>query len=198
MKRIPVILSGIFLAVTLYRVAQFVDTRMAAGALGWLFAAGLGVAVYTASYWTRAIITRRPALVALLFFVAIDAYLNFAEVWLAADTSEPLVAVGAVLYGLFPTVAVALLGWLSGAIRKLPPDAQQKRTNAVGLALYKRIMRRLDLPDAEPAAPDAHEVLEVAHDAKPPAHVCAVCGYVAHNQQGLAAHGRKHKREVTK
>jgi len=48
-KRLPTILTGIFLAVTLWRVAQFVDDRMAAGALGWLFAAGLGVAVYTAS-----------------------------------------------------------------------------------------------------------------------------------------------------
>ena len=199
MKRLPVILSGLFLAVTLYRVAQFVDTRMAAGALGWLFAAGLGVAVYTASYWTRAIITRRPALVALLFFVAIDAYLNFAEVWLAADTSEPLVAVGAVLYGLFPTVAVALLGWLSGAIRKLPPDAQQKRTNAVGLALYKRIMRRLDLPDAEPAASDAQPAHEVTQAPEPPAHVCASCGKVYASQQALAAHMRVHaRREVTK
>jgi hypothetical protein len=105
------------------------------------------------------------------------------------------VAVGAVLYGLFPTVAVAMLGWLSGAIKRLPPDAQQKRTNAVGVALYRRIMRKLNLPDAEPAASNAHEVLEVAQPAATPAHVCAACGYVARNQQALAAHGRKHTRK---
>ena len=199
MKRLPTILTGLFLAVTLWRVAEFVDGKMAAGALGWLFAAGLGVAVYTASYWTRAVITRRPAMVALVFFVATDAYLNFAEVWLAADTSDPLVAVGAILYGLFPTVAVALLGWLSGSIKRLPPDAQQKRTNAVGVALYRRIMRKLDLPDAEPAASDAHEVLEVAHEEKAPAHVCAVCGASCETQQKLAAHMRwKHPTKTTK
>ena len=199
MKRLPTILTGVFLAVTLYRVAQFVDSRMAAGALGWLFAAGLGVAVYTASYWTRAVITRRPAMVALVFFVATDAYLNFAEVWLAADTDEPLVAVGAVLYGLFPTVAVALLGWLSGSIKRLPPDAQQKRSNAVGVALYRRIMRKLDLPDAPDAQPDAHEVLEVAHEEKAQALVCATCGASCDTQQKLAAHMRwKHPTKTTK
>jgi hypothetical protein len=199
MKRLPTILTGLFLAVTLWRVAEFVDGKMAAGALGWLFAAGLGVAVYTASYWTRAVITRRPAMVALVFFVATDAYLNFAEVWLAADTSEPLVAVGAVLYGLFPTVAVALLGWLSGSIKRLPTDAQQKRSNAVGVALYRRIMRKLDLPDAPDAQPDAQPAHEVTQAPEPPAHVCASCGKVFASQQALAAHMRwKHPTKTTK
>ena len=59
MKRLPIILVGVFLAITLARVAAFASNQMHAGALGWLFAAGLGVAVYASSYWTRTAITRK-------------------------------------------------------------------------------------------------------------------------------------------
>ena len=187
MRRLPILLVAAFLAITLARVAQFTALHMRAGVLGWLFAAGLGVAVYTASYWTRTATTRRAAGVALVFFVAVDSYFNFADTWLAADTSTPLIAAGAVLYGLFPTVSVALLGWLSGSIRKLPPDAAQMRTSRVGAALAVRVMRWI-------GASDAHEVTQAPQTR---AHVCASCGKVFASQQSLAAHMRKHKREVT-
>jgi len=175
---------------------------MQAGVLGWLFAAGLGVAVYTASYWTRTATTRRAAGVALVFFVAVDSYFNFADTWLAADTSTPLVAAGAVLYGLFPTVSVALLGWLSGSIRKLPPDAAQMRTSRVGAALGERILALIGASPADevaqPTQADAHHAHDVTQAPQTRAHVCASCGMAFASQQSLAAHMRKHKREVSK
>ena len=202
MRRLPILLVAAFLAITLARVAQFTANHMQAGVLGWLFAAGLGVAVYTASYWTRTATTRRAAGVALVFFVGVDSYFNFADTWLAADTSTPLIAAGAVLYGLFPTVSVALLGWLSGSIRKLPPDAAQMRTSRVGAALGERILALIGASDAQPETtptqPDAHDAHEVTQAPQPPAHTCASCGMAYASQQSLAAHMRKHKREVTK
>ena len=202
MRRLPVLLVAAFLAITLARVAQFTALHMHAGVLGWLFAAGLGVAVYTASYWTRTATTRRAAGVALVFFVAVDSYFNFADTWLSADTSTPLIAAGAVLYGLFPTVSVALLGWLSGAIRKLPPDAAQMRNGKIGHALGERILALIGASPtdevAQPAQTVAHDAHEVTQAPQTRAHVCASCGKVFASQQSLAAHTRKHKREVIK
>ena len=200
MRRLPILLVAAFLAITLARVAQFTATHMRAGVLGWLFAAGLGVAVYTASYWTRTATTRRAAGVALVFFVAVDSYFNFADTWLSADTSTPLIAAGAVLYGLFPTVSVALLGWLSGSIRRLPPDAAQMRNGKIGHALAVRVMRWIGASDAhddtQPAQTVAHEVTQAPQTR---ARVCASCGKVFASQQSLAAHMRVHaRREVTK
>jgi len=207
MRRLPILLVGVFLTITLARVAQFSARHMQAGALGWLFAVGLGAAVYVSSYWTRTTTTRRQAAVALAFFVAADAYFNFADVWLAADTTIPLVAVGAAVYGLFPTVATALLGWMSGAIAKLPPDAAQRsaqtaRTRA-GTALAAWVERMVGASPAHAAQPvadaaldDARAAQPAAHEGASTAHVCAQCGYIAHNQQALAAHMRKHLRKV--
>ena len=201
MRRLPILLVAAFLAITLARVAQFTAHHMQAGVLGWLFAAGLGVAVYTASYWTRTAITRKAAGVALVFFIGIDAYFNFADVWLAVDTTNQLVAAGAVLYGLFPTVAVGLLGWLSGAIRKLPPDAAQMRSRRVGDALGERTLALIGASPADevaqPTQTDAQPAHEVTQAPQQPAHVCASCGMAYASQQALAAHTRKHKREVT-
>ncbi len=208
MKNMPRILSGLFLAITLARVAQLVSDQMGAGVLGWMFAAGLGVAVYTASYWTRLAITRKQARIALVLFVAVDAYFNFVDVWIRADVSSPLLAVAAALYGLFPTVAVSALAYLDGAIQKLPPDTAMRRKNALIGLVYERIVRKLRLPiaggahdarnDAEVVAHDAEVVTQAsalpAHDAQATKHTCAVCGASYASQQALAAHSRKHKR----
>lgn len=205
MKRLPLILVGVFLSITLARVAAFAANQMQAGVLGWLFAAGLGVAVYASSYWTRTAITRKAAGVALVFFIGIDAYFNFADVWLAVDTTNQLVAAGAVLYGLFPTVAVGLLGWLSGAIRKLPPDAAQMRSRRVGDALAMRIMRMLKIdpaqdaqPVARPGASPAQAVASDAPDALPYKCKVAGCSAAYAKKQSLSAHAKRHKREVIK
>jgi hypothetical protein len=160
---------------------------MAAGWLGWAFSIGLGAAVYTASYWTRNVATRRQAVVALAFFVVVDCYLNFAHVWLSANTSVPLVAIGAILYGLFPTAAVALLGWLSGAVSKLPPDAAALRTRRASTALQDYILARIGAP--APALP-VQSAPQETHTPPVPAqsaHTCALCGA---SYKSKAAHMR--------
>lgn len=222
MKRMPLILSGVFLAITLARVAQFVSDQMSAGVLGWLFAVGLGAAVYTASYWTRSATTRKQARIALVLFVAVDAYINFADVWMGANVENPLVAVGAVLYGLFPTVAVAALAYLAGAIQKLPPDGAARRNNALIDALYKRALRKLRVPDVEPTQATTAAANESAAQpvepvapteatnasAQPTAqptkatrskkYTCAQCGVGYDVQQSLASHLGAHARKKAK
>ena len=152
---------------------------------------------------------------ALVFFVGVDAYFNFADVWLSADTSISLVAVGAVLYGLFPTLATALLGWMSGAIAKLPPDAAQRsatsaRQRMTG-ALAALVERMTGAGSAESATgvaaiaqPATHEMQPSAtgvaavsqpatHETQPPAPDalrCKLCDEVVKNRFALASHMR--------
>lgn len=188
MRRAPLILAACFLLITLARVAAFAQHEMQAGWLGWAFSIGLGAAVYTASYWTRNVATRRQAVVALAFFVVVDCYLNFAHVWLSANTSVPLVAIGAILYGLFPTAAVALLGWLSGAVSKLPPDAAALRTRRASNALQDYILARIGAPaSAPPAALPAQTAPQEASIPAQTAPVCTLCGA---SYKSKAAHMR--------
>ncbi len=187
MRRAPLVLSACFLLITLARVAAFAQHQMQAGWLGWAFSIGLGAAVYTASYWTRNVTTRKQAIIALAFFVAADCYLNFAHVWLSANTSVPLVAIGAILYGLFPTAAVALLGWLSGAVSKLPPDAAGLRTRRISGALQNLILARIE--QTVPALP-AQTAQPVAQSTPVPAQSASTCAICGASYKSKAAHMR--------
>jgi len=189
MKRLPLILSALFLAITLARVASFTSESMRAGVLGWVYSIGLGVAVYASAYWTRNATTRKAAVISLIFFVSVDAFFNFAHVWIVADRSSLLTAIGAGLYGLFPTVAVALLGWMQTSINKLPPGAKRERILADWLVSH--------LPKL-PVSTDAETV--PADESEPEAevfrYICGVCGKSCETQNGLNAHQRKHKQDV--
>lgn len=187
MRRAPLFLSACFLLITLARVAAFAQHQMAAGWLGWAFSVGLGAAVYTASYWTRNQSTRRQAAIALVFFVGVDCYLNFAHVWLSANTGLPLVAIGAALYGLFPTAAVALLGWLSGAVSKLPPDAPTLRTRRATGALESLVIARIEQAAGALRAQPAPPSPQIVHAVTQSASVCAICGA---SYKSKAAHMR--------
>lgn len=116
MKKLPLILSALFLMITLARVAAFVSDDLNAGLLGWIFSIGLGVSVFAWAYWTRVKTTRIAALVGLLFFIAVDATFNMIEVWTSITSVDPLIRGAALVYGAFPTVAVALAGWLTSRI----------------------------------------------------------------------------------
>lgn len=125
MRKIPQLLALLFLVITLSRVASLAAYGLGAGPLGWAFSIGLGAGVFTSAYWTRTDQVRRKALGALIFFVLTDLTFNAAEVYrhmLAAGTwRDPVLRVAAVVYAGFPTVAASLLGWLQGAIDRLPP-----------------------------------------------------------------------------
>ena len=192
MKRLPLILSALFLAITLARVASFAQHELKAGPLGWVFSIALGVAVYASAYWTRIPSTRKQAAAALVLFIAIDAYMNFTHVWLSADTEQPLVAGGAVLYGLFPTLAVALLGWLSGAISRLPPGAGERNRNRLEQVFYNRIAawaeRAEQAEQAKVLEPVIPELVEQKYN-------CTFCTWSTDDAKSYAGHMSSHARK---
>lgn len=137
MKKLPLILAGGFLFITLARVAAFSANSMQAGFLGWIFATGLGLAVFVSAYFTRVSVTDKSgaearrsryariiATVNLVLFVVVDGFFNLAEVLL--NVTDPNLQVAAWTYGIFPTVAAALLGALQGAVDRLPTPPRRE------------------------------------------------------------------------
>ncbi len=185
MRRLPVILAAAFLAITLARVATYTSREMAAGPLGWIYSVGLGLSVYAAAYWTRHQTTRKAALVAMGFFIAVDCLFNFSEVWLTASLDQPITVVGAVVYGLFPTLATALLGWLQTSIAKLPPTKSEVRINGAFSGWIARLF-------AEPAKPEPVQIVVSEPEPEPVRYTCKTCGYAAKSSNGLNGHKRKH------
>lgn len=190
------ILAGVFLAITLARVAGFTAETMSAGIVfGWLFSVGLGVAVYASSYWTRNQTTRKSAVVALAFFILVDAFFNFAHVWMTAAHSSGLATTGAVLYGLFPTAAVALLAWMQTSVNKLPPGATGAKRQRLTANIYDWLADKFAVSaNAEimPFAETKPEPTTSEPEAKPARFVCG-CGRSFATQNGLNAHQKRHK-----
>lgn len=187
MKRLPTILTGLFLAITLARVANLVASQMGAGILGWLYAIGLGVAVYVAGYWTRVQVTRKIAITSLVVFVVIDGFFNLVEVLRSTypDRAEVkfMIAVAMWVYGLFPTAAAALLGWLQGYVNKLPPSTKKPAGFALILErLVQRVLAWLEQP-----VPKKTPAVETAKAAK----VCVQCSWTSAEAE---AQGRDPKR----
>lgn len=129
MKRLPLILGLIFITVTVHRVATF----SGGGFNGWAVALALAVGVFLSAYFSEMKTTSRPALVALVFFVIVDGLFNVSEVlkwsveqgrWdfalkFSEQTSFYIYRISDPLYGLVPTLAAAMLGWLSKSAEKL-------------------------------------------------------------------------------
>lgn len=129
MKRLPLILGLIFISVTVHRVALF----SGGGFNGWAVALALAVGVFLSAYFSEMKTTSKPALVALVAFVLVDGLFNVSEVlkwsveqgrWdfaikFSEETSVYIYRFADPLYGIFPTIAAAILGWLSKAAEKL-------------------------------------------------------------------------------
>lgn len=185
------ILAGVFLAITLARVAGFISETMGAGILfGWLFSVGLGVAVYGAAYWTRNATSRKAAAVALTFFILVDAYFNFAHVWLTASHTSGLATGGAILYGLFPTAAVALLGWLQTSVNKMPPGSHGAKRQRLTANVYDWLADKFAVENIEATVEKAPATVSEP-EAEPVRFVCG-CGRSFATQNGLNAHKRRH------
>lgn len=167
MRRTPAILAGIFIAITLARVASITAREFDAGILGWLYSVGLGAGVFIASYYTRttmtgrdgkddrrAVLVRGSAQVTLIFFVVVDGYFNLVDVLLGiSETANVMVKIGGVVYGIFPTVAAALLGWMQGRVDRIPvPPRKYNIGNAVKAWIIKVIEARANkIPEIMPA-----------------------------------------------
>lgn len=153
MRKSPTILAMVFILITLVRVAEFSDTRMKAGWLGWLFSIALGAGVYFFAWFTRdhiskaegtdrrSLIVQRWAWGALAFFVVVDGIFNGAEVWLSVQPAGALMVITTLIYGVFPTLAAAALGALQGHVDKLPSPPPSKY--AIIPAIRKMIASRV-------------------------------------------------------
>lgn len=166
MRKLPTILAGVFIAITLYRVNNYGE-RMGGGWTSLFFAVALGLGVFTAAYWTRDSITVKDgkedarsknvkawAWALLGVFVLADGLYNIAEVW---ETVKPpvnpvtLLTVTTIVFGAFPTLASAGLAAIQGHIDRLPKPPVSDRSN-VWLALKRRIVSKLDIDkDVTPA-----------------------------------------------
>jgi hypothetical protein len=121
-RKLPTILAGLFLAITLERVANLVSGPIGSPiVLAYLYAGAMGAMIYTAMYWSRTQTLRHAALIVAAVFVIADGAFNLFETLRSADTSTWYLLVGAWVYGLLPTCAAGLAGWLQGKIDKLPP-----------------------------------------------------------------------------
>lgn len=158
MRKMPRNIAALFLFITLFRVASFASVQMQAGwILGTAFSAGLGLAVYLSSYNMRvwgvdksgdetrqSKDSRRTALAALIVFGVIDGLFNLWDVQMTVKDTKLQTA--AFIYGVFPTAAAGLLGWLQGKVDKLPLPPQKARAaqltaGRVVVAWFAKVLR---------------------------------------------------------
>jgi len=145
MRKMPTMAVMVALVIQVGRVAEFGD-RIGAGILAWVFAVFLAGSIYGLSYWDgRAKYTvtadpedkrsfaaqtrvkrvsddaRKEARFWLVLFVIIDGGLNLSETMSALPTGViGWQYVGAIVYGVFPTLAALGLGRLQAYIERIP------------------------------------------------------------------------------
>lgn len=203
MRRAPLLLAALFLAITLARVAAFTGETMGAGAIpGWLFAVGLGAGVFTAAFWLKVNGNglRNSAFVCLLLFVGVDLVFNLTEVYRFMDKAgewERFKWQGA-LYGSFPTLAVFSLGWLSGWISKLPPTPAKKGSVIQRFRAGLFVWLDGQLPSEQPQATllASQSTLSVTKSL-PEAKYHCLCGYASNNRYQYAGHKGKCRKSLS-
>ena len=183
MKRFPLLLGMLFITVTIRRVAHFAG----GDALAWTFSIALAMSVYISAYLTGWATTRRIAWVSLIFFASVDGFFNLAETlnWSVATGrwSTSVILWGQqqlfiyrfadVLYGAFPTLAAAMLGWLAMYSEKLIARS--------GGGLLKRALHSLEswlLADSSDGVTEDSAAKSEPEPAIAPLH-CDICGATA-------------------
>lgn len=158
MRKLPTYIAALFLTVTLWRVAGFAGELLKADGLGWVFAIGLGAAIYLSAYHDREHITikdgreedrrssntRKSAKKNLVFFLLVDGFFNLAKSLLDVIPPDTVFTIwlqysGAVIYGVFPTIAAALLGELQGYVDRLPYVERKNILKVLETHLMKKI-----------------------------------------------------------
>jgi hypothetical protein len=135
MKKFPQVLAFLFVVITVGRVASFMRDGLHIGFVSYFFAVGVAVGVYVSAFYLRFKQTKKQAFISLVFFMLIDLWFNEFELIRVLSSVEMVstesnflgfnqsqitngLHVSALVFGAFPTVAGALLGWLqSGAER---------------------------------------------------------------------------------
>jgi len=195
MKRLPLILGLIFISVTVHRVASY----SGGGFNGWAIALALAIGVFLSAYFTEMKTTVRPALFMLVFFVVVDGLFNLNEVlkwsveqgrWnftlqLWSSTSLYIYRISDPIYGIFPTLAAAMLGWLSKATERLIVSRKGNWKDRLLNGMTDWLLGSTEQTHANAHATHKDKVSEL-----PQAFLCESCEREFATVQALSAHLR--------
>ena len=132
MRHNPQRLAFFFILITITRVAMFVALGLNVGWFGYAFAIGLAAGVYVSAYFLRFKEAKWAAISTLAIFMLADLWFNEFENIRTVSTSQLIsdnanfmnidantirygMQFSALVFGAFPTVAAALLGWLQAS-----------------------------------------------------------------------------------
>lgn len=223
LRNAPTISVVVVLLIQLNRVADFGD-RIGAGWLAWVYAIFLAFSIYALSYWSGRLhyeITADPnepkdarkyaqqkrmkaifdrarfnASLWLILFIGIDGWLNLAETMAALPTDvQSWEMGGAVVYGIFPTLAAFGLGALQSMLDKVPAGPAKKSWFARFADIFLLRM--------EPQVPaDTAQSSQTATQNAEPAKVYECnwpnCDAVFDKPQSYSAHMSHHRRAEAK
>lgn len=156
MRKTPQVLALFFIAITIGRVAAFISVGLDVGFTGWLFSFGLAFGVYISAFFVRHKESRWAALFALTFFVLTDLWFNEFELVRVLSTSQILtpdanflgiehiylvysMQFSALVFGAFPTIAAALLGWLQAGADRVAVLKSRSVFPSIGVAIAAKI-----------------------------------------------------------
>jgi len=154
--------------------------------LGLPYAVAVEMAIIVAAYFTRWEKTQRIAWAGYFAFVIASGLMNVG--YLAPEFTLSVAAVAAWTYALFPTVAIALLGFLYRQVDSLVAGKEAKAARASETASDKS-ETALRIERVQPA--------QLPEPAALPVVTCNVCGVTFGNRYQLSAHKRVHKVRVS-
>lgn len=149
-------LAFFFILITITRVAMFVAYGLQIGWMGYAFAVGLAAGVYLTAYFLRFKETKTAAGIALTFFLIADLWFNEFEnirtvsvstlidananfMNFDAETIRYGMQFSALVFGAFPTIAAALLGWLQSGAERVQVLRHRNWFGKLGTSLSKAI-----------------------------------------------------------
>jgi len=201
MRKLPIILAIVFMLVQVSGLSSYATMHLGSDVmLGRLFALALEAAVFGCSYWMRQSITRKDgtrdkrdyltqtgALVGALVFVVVSGALNTAKTLtdLPADHTE-IDYNSALIFGIFPPVAAALLGIMQGLIDRLPAPPPSAAHTGRMMRVYALVDTWLTLMETRIAPrAEAHDAVNAKSDVGE----CELCGASSDNP---GSHARWH------
>ena len=166
-RRITYAVIGALMAVTVGHVAAFTGSMEPQGWqwLGWLYALAVDLAIVMCGAFTRWKTTRAWAWSGYFAFIGASGALNIAAVQPWTQT----LMWAAWIYALFPTCAIALLGFLARDVELLAERSERAKHRTT-----------------QPAQPAQPEPQSNGRDA----HRCAWCSQAYDTRQALSAHLR--------
>lgn len=191
MRNNPSRLAIFFVAITIFRVATFAVFGLQIGWMGYAFAVGLAVGVYLTAYFIRFEESRIPAAIGLAIFLLADMWFNEFEnirtvstmvlisdeanfLGLDASSIRTGMQVSALIFGAFPTVAAALLGWLQSGAERVKVLRQRTWFGKIGVAFAARIENAFPVVEDVASRPAATQAAN-----------SEISGYLPQENQGI-------------